>query len=79
MTDKTLTLPEVCKAQDANAKSAFRIIGQSAYLWFEPRGPVLIVSFDNLASLDTPYPRAPWIARQTAELGYSLLGVQGMR
>jgi hypothetical protein len=74
-----LILPLAVPTSQANATTPFRIIGQSAYLWFEPRGPVLIVSFDNLATVDTPYPRAPWVTRQIAELGYSLLGVQTTR
>ena len=79
MTVKILQLPQECTTREANTKTAFRVLGQSSYLWFEPRGSVLVVSFDNLATLDTPYPRQPWITRQTAELGYSLLGVQSTR
>ena len=72
-------LPPEVAAADADPNAAFRILGQSAYLWFEPRGHVLIVSFDNLATLDRPYPRQPWIAKRIADLGYSLLGVQSTR
>lgn len=55
---------------------AFLPEGAEGNLWFERRGPVLFVTFDNLATLDIPYPRAPWMQARVAGLGYSLLGVQ---
>ncbi len=47
-----------------------------AFLFYIPGNDRLIVSFDNLASIDEPYPRLPWLVRHVAETGYSLLGVQ---
>ncbi len=55
------------------------MIGDSSYLWFAAGSSTLIVSFDNLATLDHPYPRAPWIARHVGEMGHALLGVQSQR
>ncbi|WP_131802575.1 alpha/beta hydrolase family protein [Yoonia litorea] len=72
-------MPDEISMRDAKPDNAFRVIGKSSYLWFEPRSPVLVVSFDNLATLDDPYPRMPWIARQVADLGFSILGVQSRR
>ena len=76
MDDAELTLPPVCALDDASPDRSFRVVGDTAFLWFEPRSDVLLVAFDNLATLDNPYPRLPWLHRQAAELGYSLLGVQ---
>jgi len=55
---------------------AFRVVKETAALWFEPGDKVLIVTFDNLATLDTPYPRQPWLKLRVQELGHSILGVQ---
>ena len=69
-------LPPEVKTAPASADQAFRMIGDSAYLWFTPGDDTLIVSFDNLATLDHPYPRLPWVSRQVGALGYANLGVQ---
>jgi pimeloyl-ACP methyl ester carboxylesterase len=50
--------------------------GQGANLWFEPGSDVLIISFDNLATIDEGWPRGPWMYRRLVPLGYSILGVQ---
>ena len=50
--------------------------GQGANLWFEPGSDVLIISFDNLATIDEGWPRGPWMHRRLMPLGYSILGVQ---
>lgn len=39
-------------------------------------GEVLIVSLDNLATIDEPWPRAPWMQWRLQAMGYSVLGVQ---
>jgi len=76
MADIELNLPPECPVAAAAPDRRFRVVSDTAYLWFEPRSDVLVVSFDNLATLDSPYPRLPWLHARTDELGYSLLGVQ---
>lgn len=72
-------MPHIVALPDASPGETWRIIGDTSYLWFTPRSAVLVVAFDNLATLDHPYPRPPWIARQVATLGHSILGVQSAR
>lgn len=79
MSQAPLHLPAPCKIVDADPSRDFRVLGQTAALWYErgqktPRQ--LVVSFDNLASLDHPYPRAPWLYRHLGIIGCSFLGVQ---
>jgi dienelactone hydrolase len=82
MMDATVTgLPDpgqvpIIGLPEADPGAAFRVVGDTAYLFFTPGSDRLIVSFDNLASIDEPYPRLPWLYRHVRELGYSLLGVQ---
>lgn len=54
----------------------FFIAGQGANLWFEPGSDVLIISFDNLATIDEGFPRLPWMYHRLQPLGYAVLGVQ---
>ena len=76
MTDDALMPPEVLPLDAVRPDRAFRVEAETAFLWFEPRGPVLMVSFDNLATVDEPMPRAPWLGRHAAALGWSVLGLQ---
>lgn len=76
MAEIELTLPPACPVEKADPTRSFRVVGDTAFLWFEPRDEVLLVTFDNLATVDNPYPRLPWLHRQADELGHSLLGVQ---
>lgn len=72
-----ITLPPVLDLETAAGADHFLIIGDHANLWFEPRrSDVLIVSFDNLATIDEGWPRGPWLSRRLAPLGHSVLGVQ---
>lgn len=64
--------PEIAPRVDAR----FMVRGQGANLWFEPGSDVLIISFDNLATVDEGWPRGPWMHRRLLPLGYSVLGVQ---
>jgi hypothetical protein len=64
--------PEMAPRPDAR----FLVRGQGANLWFEPGSDVLIISFDNLATIDEGWPRGPWMHRRLAPLGHSVLGVQ---
>ncbi len=74
--DAGLVLPPLLPLADAGPAADFRVEGGTGWLWFERRSDVLLVSFDNLATLDHPYPRLPWLHRHAQEMGYSLLGVQ---
>jgi len=75
----TLAMPPLATLDAAPGLDTFLLEGAEGNLWFERRGPVLFVTFDNLATLDTPYPRQPWMHARVASLGYSLLGVQSFR
>jgi hypothetical protein len=62
---------------DAAAEAGrFLIRGEHANLWFEGQGDALVVSFDNLATIDEGWPRGPWAWRRLQPLGHSVLGVQ---
>lgn len=62
---------------DEAARSArFLVKGDHANLWFEGAGDALVVTFDNLATIDEGWPRAPWAWARLAPLGHSVLGVQ---
>ncbi len=75
----TVDHPALVQPNAATRAQAFRIAGQTSHLWFAPQSDTLIVSFDNLATLDHPLPRKPWIYNQVTALGYSILGVQSER
>ncbi len=62
--------------QYTTTSGMFRVVGDEASLFFIPGNDRLVVTFDNLASIDEPYPRLPWLARHVVEPGYSLLGIQ---
>lgn len=76
---RTATLPDDIPAGAAGPDRSFRVIGETSYLWYEPGSSTLVVPFDNLATLDHPYPRQPWLARHLRQMGYALLGVQSQR
>jgi hypothetical protein len=63
-------------ATRADSAERFFIAGQGANLWFEPGSDVLIITFDNLATIDEGFPRLPWMYRRLQPLGYAVLGVQ---
>jgi hypothetical protein len=71
--------PEVGLDAAATARR-FLIRGDHANLWFEGQGPdrggALVVSFDNLATIDEGWPRGPWAWKRLEPLGHSVLGVQ---
>ncbi len=79
MTDTADTPPLPPILPDASAAgpaSAFRILAPRAALWFEPGSRQLVVSFDNLATVDEPFPRPPWLLARLQTEGYAVLGVQ---
>ena len=67
--------PEMGLDQAAQA-GRFLIRGEHANLWFEGGGDALVVSFDNLATIDEGWPRGPWAWKRLEPMGHSVLGVQ---
>ncbi len=73
---ETLLRPPEMGVDEAATADRFLIMGDHANLWFEGRSDVLIITFDNLATIDEGWPRGPWLARRLEPLGHSILGVQ---
>jgi hypothetical protein len=71
-----LDVPPELGLDAAATADRFLVKGDHANLWFEGQGDALIVSFDNLATIDEGWPRAPWAWRRLQPLGHSVLGVQ---
>jgi hypothetical protein len=71
-----LVPPPETGVEAALTADRFLIRRAHASLWFEGRGDVLILSFDNLATIDEGWPRAPWAWRRLEPMGHSVLGVQ---
>lgn len=71
-----LTLPPEPGLDEAVGADRFLIRGDHANLWFEGQSDVLVVTFDNLATIDEGWPRGPWAWKRLAPLGHSVLGVQ---
>ena len=61
---------------EAARSGRFLVKGDHANLWIEGAGDALVISFDNLATIDEGWPRAPWAWARLAPLGHSVLGVQ---
>lgn len=81
--ESPLILPPLLALADAQADARFLVMGQRANLWFEPAANAasphardLIISFDNLATIDEGWPRGPWAFRRLAPIGAAVLGVQ---
>lgn len=68
--------PAPCTLDEAAGRDAFLVEGTAGRLWFEQGSPVLYVTFDNLATVEQPAPRLPWMHSRLRALGYSILGVQ---
>lgn len=66
----------------ARPDARFFLAGARANLWFEPSTGAgsfardLIISFDNLATLDQGWPRGPWALSRLAPIGAAILGAQ---
>jgi hypothetical protein len=71
-----LDLPPEMGLDDAARAQRFLVRGEHANLWFEGGGDALVVSFDNLATIDEGWPRGPWAWARLQPLGHSVLGVQ---
>jgi hypothetical protein len=74
-----IDLPPSVGLDEVYDSDYFLLEGEHGNLWFEYRSPTLFVTFDNLATLDDPYPRMPWMYERVEMLGYSILGVQSFR
>jgi hypothetical protein len=74
-----LDIPPAAKLDEVCTRNRFLLEGEHGNLWFEYRSSTLFVTFDNLATLDAPYPRMPWMHDRVEMLGASLLGVQSFR
>jgi len=64
--------PEMGLDTAADARR-FLIKGDHANLWFEGQGDALVVSFDNLATIDEGWPRGPWAWRRSSMRGRSAI------
>ncbi len=69
-------LPPELGLDAAATADRFLITGLHANLLFERGSDVLLITFDNLATIDEGWPRGPWLARRLEPLGHSILGVQ---
>ena len=75
-TPPPLDIPPELALDEAARAGRFLIRGEHANLWFEGQGDALVVSFDNLATIDEGWPRGPWAWKRLEPLGHSVLGVQ---
>lgn len=71
--------PPFVPLTDALDLPAFRVAGEHVDLWFQRRSDVLMVTFDNLASVGQYDPPQPWLHGRCAELGVSVLGLMARR
>ena len=75
-----LDIPPAMGLDAAAAADRFLVEGAHAKLWFEGRaaspGGALVVSFDNLATIDEGWPRGPWAWKRLEPMGHAVLGVQ---
>ncbi len=67
--------PEVGDAAEGAARDAFLLRGGLVDAWFERRSDVLLVTFDNLASVAEYDPPQPWLHVRAGRAGYSILGL----
>lgn len=61
--------------QDAIPRDSFFLRGGSVDAWFIRRSDILLVSFDNLSSIDEYTPPQPWMQTRAAKAGFSILGL----
>jgi hypothetical protein len=71
-----LDVPPEMRLEAAAGAGRFLIKGDYANLWFEGLGDALVISFDNLATIDEGWPRGPWAWKRLEPMGHSVLGVQ---
>ena len=71
--------PKAATASDAAASDAFFLAGRLVDAWFIRRSDVLLVTFDNLASVGEYDPPQPWLQARAAKGGFSILGLIASR
>jgi hypothetical protein len=71
--------PQVPTATEAVATDAFILRGGLVDAWFIRRSDVLIVSFDNLASIGETAPPQPWLQARAGTADLSILGIMASR
>lgn len=69
----------VTSAAQGVARDAFFLQGGLVDAWFERRSNILVVTFDNLASVGEYDPPQPWLYARAAKAGVSLLGIMASR
>lgn len=74
-----LNMPPEVDLADVLEADTFLLTGEHGNIWYQHRSSTLFVTFDNLATLDDPYPRRPWMYERVEMLDYSILGVQTFR
>ena len=79
MTEDSKPRPPVVDMADCANMDRFIIDRAPGRLWYEGTASrVLVISFDNLATVDEGEDRGPWMHKRIVTLGYSNLGVQNM-
>jgi len=66
-------------AAEAVTQDAFLLRGGLVDAWFLRRSDVLLVTFDNLASVGEYDPPQPWLQMRAANAGVSILGIMASR
>ena len=69
-------MKKLSSIDDCGPDRAFIVEGQNVQFDYTPRSSELLICFDNLSLVDRGFPRAPWLLKYAANLGYSILGVQ---
>ena len=70
---------EVGSAAEAARRDGFVLRGGLVDAWFLRRSDVLLVTFDNLASIGEYDPPQPWLQMRAANAGLSILGILASR
>lgn len=71
--------PLVATAAEAVGRDAFLLRGGLVDAWFVHRSDILLVTFDNLASVGEYAPPQPWLQQRAANAGLSILGLMASR
>ena len=71
--------PVAGSAAEAVTRDAFVLRGGLVDAWFLRRSDVLLVTFDNLASVGEYAPPQPWLQMRAANAGLSILGIMASR
>ncbi|MGL6210411.1 MAG: glycosyltransferase family 61 protein [Paracoccaceae bacterium] len=71
--------PLVATATEAAASDGFLLRGGLVDAWFLRRSDILLVTFDNLASVGEYDPPQPWLQIRAANAGMSILGLLASR